>query len=71
MSDILNVENLVKVYPGGTRAVDGSRGDNEECASNRRFKSCGCIPSCVCEHSVCAIRVPSGLGAGLFEYQPV
>ena len=23
MSDIINVENLVKVYPGGTRAVDG------------------------------------------------
>jgi len=23
VSDIINVENLVKVYPGGTRAVDG------------------------------------------------
>ena len=23
MSDIINVENLVKVYPGGTRTVDG------------------------------------------------
>jgi ABC-2 type transport system permease protein len=40
-------------------------------ASSRRVRSCDCIPSYVCEHSARAIRVPSALGAGLFECQPV
>ena len=38
---------------------------------SRRVRSCDYIPSHVCEHSARAIRVPSGLGAGLFECQPV
>ena len=59
------------LWVGYVRADDGNRSENKEFASSRRVRSCDCIPSYVCEHGARAIRVPSALGASLFERQPV
>ena len=56
---------------GYVGADDGNRSENKEFPSSRRARPCGNIPSCVCEHRICAIPVPSGLGASIFQYQPV